>query len=134
MPIIVPDPSTVQVNRTAELAMHRKNTEWFIAWNPTDLVLIPKVKVKAGTGTKVTDGTARAVQRMRLIPQAETTPPFTTPDGVERVVSYVLLGLWGCVMAIGDHWRDVNGFYHEVLDITSNGYEVKGLVEKHGAS
>lgn len=126
-----------QVNREAELKLQRKNTEWFIAWNPYPVVLVPKVKVKSGTGTKVTDGTPRVEQTMRLIPQSETTPPITSTNGVnlagtERVITHVLLGLFDAVMQVGDHWRDENNFYYEVLFVARNGYETKGLIEQHG--
>lgn len=135
MPIIVPDPPSNQivVPREAELAAHRVNTEYFIAWNPIELQLIPKVKVRSATGTKKMDGTPKALQRFRLIPQLETTPPVLIEDGVERVIDFVLLGPWNADMSVGDHWRDTVGFYYEILNVTTNGYEVKGLVQKHGA-
>lgn len=134
MPIIVPNPppvTTPPVARDTELAYQRRNTTWFIAWNPSNIDLIPTIKVKTGSGTKRTDGTPRATQVMRLIPQNETTTPFTTDDGSEHVVSYVLLAEWDCSMEIGDHWVDSNGSRYEVLDTTTNGYEVKGLIEQH---
>lgn len=126
-----------QVNRDAELAIQRKNTEWFIAWNPYPVILIPQVKTKTGTGTEITDGIPRAEQTMRLIPQNEVTPPTTknngvTLNGVERVITHVLLGLYDAVLAVGDHWRDGDGFYYEVLFVGRNGYESKGLIEQHG--
>lgn len=126
-------PRMIEVNREAELAIHRKNTEWFIAWNPIDLVLIPEVKVRSGTGTKITDGPPRPVQRMRLIPQTETTPPTIIEDGVERVISFVLLGLHDAQMGVGDHWTDDAGNFYRVVYVNDyNGYEVKGLIEAHG--
>ena len=136
MPIVVPGGGggIPAVFRDAELAIHRQNTDWFIGWNPTDITLIPSIKTKTGSGTKITDGTPRLVQTFRLIPQSETTPPTFIEDGVERVVSFVLLGSWNCTMAPGDHWRDVVGELYTVLSVaTFNGYEVKGLIEKHGA-
>lgn len=138
MPIIIPDPDppgVTPVMRDFELAIQRRATRWFIAWQPYDVILVPKVKVKSGSGTKETDGTPRPVQRMRLIPQAETQPPTPLNNGgVERVADFVLLGEYDCEMQIGDHWRDSLGFLYEIFDVTAtNGYEVKGLVEKHGA-
>lgn len=120
------------VNREAELKLQQKNTEWFIAWNPYPVVLIPKVKVKSGTGTQITDGPPRAEQTMRLIPQFETSTPFELDDGTERIITHVLLGQFDAVMAVGDHWRDSDGLYYEVLSILRNGYEIKGLIEQHG--
>jgi len=80
------------------------------------------------------DGTPRISQTFRLIPQSETTPPTFVDNGVERVVSFVLLGQWTATVGVGDHWQDVIGDYFEVLSVaTSNGYEVKALIEKHGA-
>lgn len=136
MPIIVPDPPSNQITvpRAAELVIQRKATDWFIAWNPSEIILIPKIKVKSGSGTKEEDGTPRGMQVFRLIPQAETTPPVPLNNGgQERVIDYVLLGPWNADMQIGDHWRNTLGFLLEIFDVTSNGYEVKGLVEKHGA-
>lgn len=134
MPIIVPDPPSNQitVQRELELAYHRRTTDYFIAWNPIEIVLIPKVRVKSPSGSKEIDGTPKGLQRFRLIPQSETTPPVIIEDGVERVIDFVLLGSWNADMTIGDHWRDTLGFYHEILDVTTNGYEVKGMVQKHG--
>lgn len=127
--------TTPPVDRSAELAVHRKNTEWFIAWNPIDLVLIPKVRTKTGSGSVIEDGPPRPVQRMRLIPQSETTPPTIIDSGTgqERVISFVLLGTYDAQMDVGDHWTDDAGNYYEVINVNDyNGYEVKGLIEAHG--
>jgi hypothetical protein len=137
MPIIIPDPDPPGVTPTDiefELELQRQATRYFIAWQPYDVVLIPTIKVKSGTGSKRTDGPPRSVQRMRLIPQAETNPPTTMEDGVERIADFVLLGEYDSVMMIGDHWRDSLGFLYEIFDVTAtNGYEVKGMVQKRGA-
>jgi hypothetical protein len=134
MPIIVPPPPANEpvVAREVELEIHRRNTEWFIAWNPYPVTLIPLVRQKSGSGSKWVDGSPRVIQTMRLIPQAETTPPLSTTDGKERSITHVLLGRWDADMAIGDHWTDTVGSTFEVIDIsTPNGYEVKGLIEEH---
>lgn len=134
MTIIVPSPtpSDPVVARELELAIHRRNTEWFIAWNPYQVTLIPRVRQKTGSGSRWVDDSPRLTQIMRLIPQSETTPPVTTADGKVRSITHVLLGRWDADMAIGDHWVDTVGSTFEVIDIsTPNGYEVKGLIEEH---
>jgi hypothetical protein len=137
MPII-PDPDPIDAGieraRQVELRFQRFNTKSFIAWHPTDIRLIPRTAVKTGSGTKWTDGPPRPLQRFRLIPQSETTPPFALEDGTERVISFVLLGLFDAEMFVHDYWRDSMGFRYEILNVTAeNGYETKGLIEKHGA-
>lgn len=134
MTIIVPPPSTTDpvVARAIELAIHRRNTEYFIAWNPYQVTLIPRVRQKTGSGSKWVDASPRVTQIMRLIPQSETTPPITTADGKTRSITHVLLGRWDADVAIGDHWTDTGGSTFEVIDLsTPNGYEVKALIEMH---
>jgi hypothetical protein len=134
MTIIVPPPPSNQptVAREIELAVHRRNTEYFIAWNPYQVTLIPRERVKTGSGSSWVDGEPRVTQIMRLIPQSETTPPFTTADGKVRSITHVLLGRWDADMAIGDHWTDTIGSTFEIIDIsTPNGYEMKALIEMH---
>jgi hypothetical protein len=134
MPIVVPPPpqNVPTVPREAELRAQRKNTEWFIAWNSFNVTLIPRERVKTGSGSKWVDGEPRVTQVMRLIPQSETSTPIGTDDGQERVITHVLLGRWDADMAIGDHWTDPVGNTFEILNIsTPNGYEMKGLCECH---
>ena len=134
MPIIVPTPPSTDpvVAREPELLIHRRNTEYFIAWNPYPVTLIPRERVKTSSGSKWVDGSPRVVQTMRLIPQSETTPPVTTADGKVRSVTHVLLGRWDADMAIGDHWTDTIGSTFEIVDMsTPNGYELKALIEEH---
>jgi hypothetical protein len=136
MAITIPDPptGTPVVDRETELVVQRKNTEWFIAWHPMDITLIPRIRVKSGTGSKYVDGSPRRVQRMRLIPQNETTRPLFTDEGKERVITHTLLGLWDADVAVGDHWTDLDGATYEVLDVATppNGYETKAMIEQHG--
>lgn len=135
MPITIPDPPVGQpvVNRVGELALHRKNTEWFIAWNPYEVILIPRIRQKTGSGSKFIDGSPRLTQTMRLIPQSETTQPLATDEGIERLITHVLLGRWDADMAVGDHWTDMAGIRFEIINIsTPNGYETKALIEAHG--
>lgn len=134
MPIIVPTPPLTDpvVAREPELLIHRRNTEYFIAWNPYPVTLIPRERVKTSSGSKWVDGSPRVVQTMRLIPQSETTPPVTTADGKVRSITHVLLGRWDADMAIGDHWTDTIGSTFEIVDMsTPNGYELKALIEEH---
>ena len=135
MPIVLPNPpdSGVNVILTTEININRKNTTYFIATNPYPVILIPTVKTKlTNGGHSTTDGPEKPQQICRLIPAQETTQPFFNAEGIDRQIDYVLLGRWDADFSIHDHWRDIQGFLYEIVDVQSNGYEIKGAVIKHG--
>jgi hypothetical protein len=137
MPIIVPDPprSTPQINLTAELKAQRKNTSWFIAYDPIQVTLIPRTQTRtASGGTSFVDGEPRLPQIMRLIATTSDQKSTVTLDGKERQIDFVLLGQWDAEIEPYDYWRDEEGQRYEVVEIVSAGrlYERKGLVVLHG--
>lgn len=137
MPIIVPDPprTTPQIDLTTELRVQRKNTSWYIAYDPIQVTLIPRTKTRTPSGgTAFADGIARLPQIMRLIPTTSDQKPTVTLDGKERLIDFTLMGQWDAEMEPYDYWRDGEGQRYEVVEIVSAGkaYERKGLVVLHG--
>lgn len=136
MPIIVPEPprSDPQVDIAIELEYQRNLTTWFIEFEPLDVVLIPRLRTRtASGGSTYADLPPRRVQRMRLIRMSSAQKPLVTQDGRERIIDFTLMGQWDAEMAVGDHWRDLEGLLYEVVELVpSNGYERKALVVKHG--
>lgn len=123
----------------AEERAQRAITKAFIVANFSDLVLIPRSPQRDGNGTKWVDGTARGVQRLRVIDQSSTSGP--TPgllrgaDGVQRLVVSQLLGEWDAEIGLYDRWTDVNGLRNEVAEILPyNGYERRAQVVRYGES
>jgi len=122
---------------SAELDIHRENTAWYIAANPTDVVLIPKTERQrtASGGYTEAPGTPRSSQTFRIIePNMNTTPPvIKLQDGRERKAEFMLLGLWDAACAIGDSWTAADGRVWEIGDIVhANNYETRALVAEHG--
>jgi hypothetical protein len=122
-----------------ELAMHRANTQAFIAANPSTLSLIPRTRQKSGTGVAWIPGPARPAQVMRLIDQSSTSGPtpgsVRAADGVQRRVTYQLLGTWDAAIGMYDTWTDAQGIVWEVQDLLpDNGYERRAEVIRYGES
>ena len=122
-----------------ELAMHRANTQAFIAANPSTLTLTPRTKQKTGGGTAWIYGTPRPAQVMRLIDQSSTSGPtpgsVRAADGIQRRVTYQLLGTWDATIGLYDTWTDAQGFVWTVDDlIPDNGYERRAEVSRYGES
>src|ERR1700742_1956592 len=112
MPIIVPDPprTTPQIDLSTELRVNRRNTEFYIAYDPVQIILIPRVKTRtASGGTTFSDGDARAPQVFRLIPTISDQKPTVTLDGKERLIDFTLMGQWDAEMEPYDYWRDGEG-------------------------
>lgn len=124
-------------SRDIELRVNRRNTLAFIAANPSEIVLIPAVKVKtASGGTRIEDGTPRAPQTLRLIDQsgpASSNPGVQSAlDGKQRLVIFQLLGPYDAVIEVGDHWF-IGTTRYEVTDVLPfNGYEIRAQVVKYG--
>lgn len=123
---------------SSEIALKRRGTDQFIAANPVSLTLTPKVEMKTGAGGKVSgDGPARLPQTLRLIDQASSsgTMPgrIRAQDGQQRRATFMLLGPWDSLMAVGDHWTDVEGKRYEITELLpDNGYEKRGMVTCYG--
>jgi hypothetical protein len=137
MPIIVPDPprSTPQIDLTRELKYQRRNTSWYIAYDPVEITLIPVVRTRTPSGgSAYVDGDPRLPQVMRLIATTSDQKPIVTLDGKERQIDFTLLGQWDAAMEPLDYWIDGEGQRYQVVEIVSAGrqYERKGLVVLHG--
>lgn len=117
-----------------ELALLRDQTSYFIAANPSDLILNPvrTEKTQSGSMRKIAL-VPRPVQRLRLISMSASQKPTLTDDGIEREIDLTLLGTWDAQIDIGDWWRDAEGLLYEVIEMVPfNGYEVRALVVKSG--
>lgn len=120
----------------AELKYQRANTKAFIAANPTELVLIPRTRIKSGTGTVFQDGDPRNPQTFKLIDQSTSSSPtpgrVQTSDGVERLIEFILLGESCAEVALWDYWTDSNGTWEVAQIFPSNQYEIRAAVVRHG--
>jgi len=122
-----------------ELRALKLNTSAFIAANPTVLTLIPRTRVKSGTGTRLYDGTPRDPQVFRIIDQSASNGPqpgtVKTSDGTQRKVEYQLLGMPTVSIGLYDTWTDAHGIRWEVAEILpDNGYERRAQVTRFGES
>lgn len=116
-----------------DLSVQRKLTAAFIATQPVELVLTPRVRERQPTGgTKWVEQTPRPPQTLRLVEPGGYPAPVRTADGKERVVEYMLLGMpedtigvYDVFEAFGDRW-EVVFLYHE------NGWETRAEVARHG--
>lgn len=108
-----------------ELAMLRKGTTDFINARPTVISLNRRERYRMGTGAwKWRPMGVRDPQTMRVIEQG---PPevFTTQDGVQRRLDYVLLAEWDADVVKGD-WFLYDDDAVEVVEVYhDNGYEVR---------
>lgn len=113
------------------LATQRRVTAAFIADDPTSIELIPTEVTLLADGTKKhTDGTPRGPQNFKLIPMSFDQRPTVTTDGVDRIISYTLLGTYDSTMELWDHWTDGEDTFVIVAFAPGYGYEKKGLVER----
>lgn len=128
-----PDPPPVGYI-TLELQMLRDQTEWFISFNPIDLLLTPVEKRRTTTGgTEKVNLQPRPAQRLRLISMSDSQKPTITDNGIEREIDLTLLGPWDAQIDVGDWWRDGEGLHYEVVEMVPyNRYEVRALVVKSG--
>lgn len=115
-----------------ELDIQRRMTREFIASAPTEIVLIPTVSTVLPSGGKSSvDGTPRAAQNFKLIPMTFDQRPTITVDGVDRVISYTLLGEYDAAMAVWDHWTGDDGSVYTIVAFApGHEYEKKALVER----
>lgn len=116
----------------AELKSLRAGTKAFIAANPVELDLIPRVRIKSGTGTTFQDQPARRPQTICLIDQSTARSPvpgvIQTSDGRERLTDFILLGAHDSVVELWDYWTDASGTWEVAQVFPANGYEVRAAV------
>lgn len=124
----------------SEVEIQRTLTSWFIAQDPTEVVLIPRTAERTASGaTRTVDGTPRALQRVKLIYGGNTGAGragiVSTGDGRERMFSFVMIGEWDAVFEPGDHFTDHEGQNWEVEEtLPYNGYEVKATMRSYGGN
>lgn len=121
----------------SELRFNIKQTKAFIAANPIQLRLIPRVRVNSGSGSRLVDQAPRAEQTFRLIDQTRTFGPepgtVLTGDGQQRKAEFQLLGEPGAVIGKFDYWLDAAGTKFEVVNlIFNNPYEIRAQVVRYG--
>ena len=140
-PGITPHPPPPVIDVTAEMAINRELTAWYIANDPTSIVLIPHVAVRQpGGGNKFVDQPPRPAQIFKLIQMSYTERPVTATgtgnsgSGVQRQYDFTLLGNWDATVGQNDWWEDPVTEQRWVVDAISpwNGYEVKALVMSYG--
>lgn len=121
--------------REAELTIHRKNTQRFIASDPSDIILIPTVVTKTAGTSKSHDGTPRDSQVFKVIWQADSGIQRSTSreGGVQRL-DFVLVGEFTAVVAIGDHFEHGGNRYVVEWIAPPNGYEKKAGGVSHGSN
>ena len=116
----------------AELKHLRAGTEAFIKANPVDLELIPRTRIKSGTGTVFQDGPKRTQQRLCLIDQSSAKSPvpglIQTSDGRERLADFMLLARYNDNVQLWDYWVDDSGTWEVAQIYPANGYEIRAAV------
>lgn len=126
-------PVTPPTVSTAYLRAQRAATMAFIRDDPTTATLIPVSRVKTpGGGFTEQEGAPRPEQTFKLSLLAFDTLPTITIAGVERVISYHLIGPHDMRIAVGDYWVDADGTRWDVVGFTEGwGYMIKALISRH---
>lgn len=102
------------------LEAQRRMTRALIDDDPTEAVLIPRVKAVTASGASAyTDGPPRASQRFKLsLLSFDQRPTATLAGGVARLVDYHLIGPHDMAIEIGDHWTAEDGTRYDVTGFT----------------
>lgn len=126
-------PTPVPTVSTAYLRAQRAATLAFIRDDPTTAALIPVTRVKTPTGGFTEqEGAARPEQTFKMSLLAFDAQPTITVAGVERVISYHLIGPHDMQIATGDYWLDADGTRWDVVGFTEGwGYMTKALISRH---
>lgn len=129
-----PDPS---MPLTAMLSAQRRMTHWFIETDPSDIVLIPRDKVKVpGGGEEWVNLAPRPSQRVKMIfPFGQSDGIIATTDAQELKYQFIMVGEWNATIHTNDFWQDSDGQWWTVTGISPyNGYEVKAMITTFGGS
>lgn len=123
------------MNQT-ELNLHIKNTAAYIAYKPSEIILVPveRQDTPAG-GYTVVDLEPRPAQTFRIIELGsnQSAPVITLTDGKQREVEFWLLGMPDAAVAVDDHWTELDGRQWRVGDVVRpNLYETRALVVERG--
>lgn len=115
------------------MVINRANTRRFIASDPTEIVLIPRVETWIAGTKKMVDQTPRDSQTFKVI-WAGDNGILTTGSGITRRFDFILVGNSDAELEINDHWS-INGQDYEIQYVyPSNEYEVKGGGVSFGGS
>jgi hypothetical protein len=140
-PGVTPFPPPPVLTLTPEIAIQRQLTAWYIAQDPTAVVLIPHAQVKLPSGGfEAADLPPRPQQTFKLIAMSYTERPVqatgtgNSGSGVQRKYDFTLMGNWDATVEATDWWEDPVTEQRWVIDAVSpwNGYEVKALVMSYG--
>lgn len=139
LPLIYwPDGFVTVISPEVDLATRdaqRKMTEAFINYEPVTISLTPqRIGVTAGGARTLIPGTPKPAQDFRLIFMGSVLNDrvTVTVDGVERVITYTLLGKWDADISVWDTWTGDDGTEYLVVALSEGfGYEKKGMVERH---
>ncbi len=117
-----------------ELFVQRRNTAAFIAADPEEIVLTPRVQERTSTGGfKWVEQPPRAVQTFKIIERNTSAATITRVVGGEQhEVELTLLGHWDAVVGAHDIFEH-RGARWEVLSVDHfNGYEQRAQVIRYG--
>lgn len=125
-------PPTPTVSTAVQRAQ-RAATAAFIRDDPTTASLIPVTRAKTPSGGFTEQpGLPRPSQTFKLSLLAYDTQPTITVAGVERIISYHLIGPHDMQIAVGDYWIDEDDTRWDVVGFTEGwGYMVKALISRH---
>jgi hypothetical protein len=115
------------------LEAQRKVTQQFIADDPTTAALIPVTRVATpGGGFTEQVGAPRAAQTFKLSEIGFEGQPTVTVAGVERIISYHLIGPHDMSIAVGDYWVDAAGTRYDVVAFSEGwDYMTKAMLSRH---
>jgi hypothetical protein len=118
-----------------ELDAQRRTTKAFIDAKPSVIALTPRREVITPSGGRVfEEDQPRADQTFRVIPMTFDQRATVTAGGVERIISYTLLGTWDSVGEVWDLFTLEPGaaeYYVIVAIADGHAYEKKYLCERH---
>jgi len=118
------------------LSALRKQTDLFIADDPTDIVLKQGKRTATETasgGMVYGDDVARDSQTFKLINSGgDFDGVVDTGDGKVRRFNYVILGKYNAEVDIGDWWEDGGTRYEVTAALVKNDYETKHSVIAYG--
>lgn len=113
----------------------RDLTKWFIAQDPTEVVLTPYTKVENDNGSEeFVAGSPKDPQIVKIIfPSGQSDGISPSIDGQNRKYDFVLVAEYNADIEIYDQWMDDRGNEWVVTGLTPfNGYEVKAMCKSYG--
>lgn len=124
-----------QTQRDAEIAMLRRQTQEFIAWDPRSVVLVRIPLEDNGTGgTTELPPVPLPPQTVRLIPfNSQVSAERQLPDGRVLKPSWTVMGEVGTDILYGDTFDLPDGTTGEVIYVQEKkAYQVKAEVVSRG--